>query len=163
MDILFPPNQELVFLNMAVVGVFLGILYDIFKLKRKLLGSFYIILFIDDLIFWIISAITFIFAVFISNNGIFRWYELCFTILGFIFYRVTLSKLLMPVAEAVIILIKRLVRMMIRTVLIPLIILLKPVNKLYAMYKCAKIRNKYKKIIYRYIVGLNVSGSEVYE
>lgn len=109
MNIFFPPHQEIIFLLMSLCGIFLSAIYDIFKVKRKMFGSCTLILFIDDFIFSFVSAVTFVFFIFILNNGILRWYELFFCIIGFIVYRCTISKLVMPLFEFIIVLIKKLI------------------------------------------------------
>ena len=92
MNIFFPPHQEKVFIVMLLFGFGIGILYDLFKIKRRLLSENSIILFIDDLFFSLLSVMLFLFTVFIANNGIFRWYEILFSMIGYMLYRITLSK-----------------------------------------------------------------------
>ena len=160
MDILFPPYQEIAYFSMSVIGILLGMVYDVFKIKRKMFGSFYIILFFDDFLFWIISAVSFILGIFVLNNGIFRWYELFFCIIGFIFYRLTLSKLIMPVFEFLIRIIKRALRFVFKLLSTPLKFAFKPVKILFR-YSVISINNyMYKTSIFRYISRLYSIGSE---
>lgn len=94
MSIFYPPDQTRVFLVLFIFGVVVGFVYDAFRIKRCLFGCSSLVLFLDDLVFSIVSVIAFLFIVFWSNNGIVRWYEFFFTLLGFYFYLITVSRLL---------------------------------------------------------------------
>lgn len=94
MSIFYPPDQNRVFLILFLFGFVVGLVYDAFKMKRCLLGCSSLVLFLDDFVFSIVSVIAFLFVVFWSNNGIVRWYEFFFTLLGFYLYLITVSRLL---------------------------------------------------------------------
>lgn len=159
MEILFPPNQATAFLNMSIVGFFLAFLYDLFKFKHMLFGVGFITLFIDDFLFWCFSAITFLFSVFILNNGIFRWYELLFCVIGFIFYRFTLSKLVIPLLK----LLSRVIKQVLTFLFAPFMLLFKPFVRVFYYLKSKRLLNKHKNMIYRCISDLYPSGSEINE
>ena len=97
MSIFYPPGQEKIFAVMLVFGAVMGVLFDMFKIKRRLLGNSVPVIFLDDLIFSLVSVIAFLFTVFVANNGIFRWFEVFFAALGFCLYRLTLSKFVLIV------------------------------------------------------------------
>lgn len=137
MNILFPQYQAHVFFLMSIVGFALGIIYDTFKIKRKIFGSLFI--FFDDFLFMIISSIVFVFSVFAFNNGILRWYEVFFLILGFIVYRITLSMLIMSLFEFIINIIQSIIMRFLRIAFIPF----KHIYKLFRLLL--------EPIVYRYI------------
>ena len=91
MNIFYPPGQGKVFVIMLFFGVAIGFLYDLFKIKRRLFGQNKLILFFDDLIFSLLFVVLFLFTVFVANNGIFRWFEVVFSGIGFALYRITIS------------------------------------------------------------------------
>lgn len=99
MNIFFPPNQNVVFMNMAVLGVIIGILYDAFSVKRSLLGDSFFVCFVDDVVFVAVSGVLFLAAVFASNNGIIRWYEFFACISFFLLYKCTVSRIVMKVMK----------------------------------------------------------------
>lgn len=102
MSIFFPPFQEKTFFLMFITGIFLGVVYDAFKVKRMLMPQNCVLLFIDDVLFSILFSVYFVFSVFMFNNGIIRWYEYFFCFVGFLAYRLTFSNLLISVFRIII-------------------------------------------------------------
>ena len=98
MDILFGRSQLPVIVAFLVCGVIAGAVYDVFKIKRRIFGANYIVLFIDDFIFMFLCTILVIFCAFATNNGNMKWYELPLMVSGFYVYRKTLSVLFIKVA-----------------------------------------------------------------
>ncbi len=132
MKIYYPDGQMLAVLYFFVVGAFLGVIYDVFKLKREAFGKGSVVLFFDDLLFMAITTLVLVVCVFKVNSGRLRWYELAFTGVGFFVYRKTLSKLVMLLFVFVIKKIKWFVSL-----------LLKPVKRSFGMlyaYACFKIK-----------------------
>lgn len=137
MNIFFPPHQEKVFVIMLIFGVISGVLFDLFRIKRHLLGENSVILFADDLIFSLLTLLLFLFTVFVANNGIFRWYEVLFSLIGFWLYRLTLSKTLIFVSFKVIDLFLLIVKKLLSVAVFPvklifsiLFVLISPVKQL---------------------------------
>lgn len=93
MNIFFHENQQALFFVMTVVGLISGFVFDIFKIKQNVFGKNTFVVLIDDLIFSVITILLFLFSVFIFNNGVFRWFELLFYIVGFYLYRVSVSRI----------------------------------------------------------------------
>ncbi len=91
MQIYYPDGQHFVVLYFVIVGAALGMIFDVFKLKRVVFGSSYATLFFDDLLFMLVTAVVLVLCVFKVNSGRLRWYEMAFTVLGFCIYRKTLS------------------------------------------------------------------------
>ena len=92
MIVFYPPVKLQLFGCMFLLGVILGILFDFLKVKRRLLGSSKIVVFIDDFLFSILSVILFLFASFVLNNGIIRWFAIVCLFIGFVLYLSTISK-----------------------------------------------------------------------
>lgn len=110
MAILFGRDQLPVFLSFLVCGMLSGALFDLLKIKRRIFGAPAAILFVDDLLFMLCSAVLVIFNAFAFNDGNMKWYEIPFMTAGFALYRVTLSRLFIGVCFAVIDFVKRLLR-----------------------------------------------------
>ena len=76
-----------------LLGIGLSVIYDIIKATRKIGFNSYVIVFLGDILFSILSAvITFLFLL-VFTNGELRGFILFFEMLGFIFSRLTLSRL----------------------------------------------------------------------
>ena len=74
-------TQLTTFIIFMFVGVLISIIFDIFRIFRKLFKTSDIITNIEDIIFWIITSTIFLIAIFYFNNGEFR---------GFIFIGISL-------------------------------------------------------------------------
>lgn len=107
MDILFGREQLPVLAAFLVIGVSLGLLWDLFAVKRKIFGAWPPVVFVDDLL-WCFCALLLIegFA-YCFNNGNLRWYELPAMTLSFALYRKTLSPVLLRLFDAVLVVLRR--------------------------------------------------------
>ena len=84
-------SQVLVFVYSLFLGVLLGITYDIFRIIRMVINSKNIAVFIQDVLYFIISGvITFLFVLGV-NNGDSRFYVLAGEGIGWIIYHITLG------------------------------------------------------------------------
>ena len=161
MSIFFPPNQSIVFLNMAILGLVLGIVYDIFSVKRIIFGCHFLLCLFDDVLYTLICGFSFIIGVFITNNGNLRWYEFICCFMGFMLYKCTLSKPFMYFMRCFIGIINLLVRkilyfiaFIIKPIIIPLkvmltiiICILTDICKMILLFFVKKrIFNSYKKL-----------------
>lgn len=87
-------NQVFTFLLSILLGFVFCILYDFLRSIRKAGFNSYIATLITDIIYWVIIAfVTFLFLL-ARTNGEIRGYVLISALLGFIAFRLTLSKLL---------------------------------------------------------------------
>ena len=120
MNIFFPPSQERVILVMLVFGALSGVLYDIFRIKRRFFGSNKIVLFLDDLIFSFICVIMFLFSVFAANDGRFRWFEPFLAAIGYALYMLSLSHIVLIVFYKVIDWLKLLIKSTFSFICLPL-------------------------------------------
>ena len=119
MNIFYPPNQEFIFLSFFIVGIILGIIYDIFKVKRKLFGFNTVTLFVDDFLYSLLCLVFVITCVFVFNNGIIRWYEFLMCAFGFLLYKATASKVVIYVMFSIIEYIHRVIKLIQSLIMIP--------------------------------------------
>lgn len=75
-------------------GAVISLIYDIFKSYRIAFKSSNIFIIVQDIIFSIISAILTYLLLYICVKGEIRWFVLIFEIIGFIIFRIFLSKLI---------------------------------------------------------------------
>lgn len=128
MNTFFYDPYQLVLLFL-LPGVFLGLIYDVFRILRisrtahlSVSGKFYdkirprkpifpvlsristtksiavaegFLIFIEDISFWLIAAVTEILFIFHTNGGEIRIYCILFTVLGFFLYHFSLGKLVL--------------------------------------------------------------------
>jgi spore cortex biosynthesis protein YabQ len=73
-------------------GIFIAFLYDIFRIKRKVVGSGKISILIEDFLYWLFAGIIIFITIFCGCNGILRGYIFIGIIFGVILYIVVLSK-----------------------------------------------------------------------
>lgn len=108
-----------IFIYSIVIGIILGVVYDVFRIQRITMESdnkYFtvirdIIIFIEDIIFAIISAIFIAIMIFYVNNGQIRWFALFGTSIGFIIYYNTIGRIVILCSEKIIAFIRYCIRM----------------------------------------------------
>lgn len=76
----------------VLLGLFLSLVYDIIKASRKIGFNSYLLLFLGDIFFSFFSAvITFMFLL-IFTNGALRGFVIIFEFIGFVLWRLTVSR-----------------------------------------------------------------------
>ena len=96
-------NQNTVFASLLVLGVFLGILFDLFYVPVSICRRIRFFVFLLDFIYCLTCCILFIIVIYITNYGYVRWYEFLSVALGMGIYRVVfdwhIAKLLLYISE----------------------------------------------------------------
>jgi len=160
---IYTPQGQLFVLLMysMVMGGVLGVLYDVFrifriafssdsegKIRRRHKHADFIIrglIFVQDILFWIIAAIFTVIFVFMANTGQVRLFALGAQFAGFLVYHFTLGKLVMRISDKIIRGIKFVLRMLNEYVIIPIVRLLVFLyDKLYKIVE-RKIMIRYTK------------------
>ncbi|MBO5179601.1 MAG: spore cortex biosynthesis protein YabQ [Clostridia bacterium] len=85
-------EQVYIFFTSVIIGAIMGIIFDFFRALRRKGNTKNILVYIQDIIFWLIIAIIIIVSSFIINNGELRGYMLLGYILGAIIYMLVFSK-----------------------------------------------------------------------
>ncbi len=87
-------EQILIFLYSCLLGITLGLLYDAFRIIRMIINSMSIMIFFQDILYFIVSGIvTFIFILGF-NSGDSRFYILAGEGIGWIGYHLTIGELI---------------------------------------------------------------------
>ncbi len=138
-------QQTLIFLQSCLLGFFLGILYDFFRILRMAIKSNGIIVFIEDFLFFILAAII-TFSFMISNtHGQMRIFVIIGELLGAIIYYFTLGKLVIKIADKILTFIKKIIIFIFKLIILPIIKIIIKLNKL--LFKIIlKFKIKRKKI-----------------
>lgn len=82
----------------ALTGLIIGILFDFFRIQRKVIKTYDFITYIQDILFWLFSGIIVIFSVIKYTNGELRSYMVFGIILGLIIYFCIFSKYVMKIS-----------------------------------------------------------------
>ncbi len=144
------PNFLPVFASVILWGAILGVIYDLFRLRRIAFAKTHsygakqtpkslcapplakqarflpfsvssIVIFAEDILFALIAGGIFCILLFAENDGIFRWYALFGYAVGFFAYRNSVGKLVMRLSDAILAFIRRMVRRVCRVLFSPLV------------------------------------------
>ena len=94
-------NQAYVFLISILVGGVLAIIFDFFRLLRRKGNTKNYIVYIQDILYWLIVTFIIIMSAFLTNDGELRGYMFIGYILGAIIYVVTLSPYIMKITNRI--------------------------------------------------------------
>ena len=84
-----------------LMGASLGVLYDVFKVMRLVGLNGAVIVFFEDILFFLISTVT-VFSFYMQvTDGKFRVYPLVFAVIGFAIYFLTLEKIVFFVIKKI--------------------------------------------------------------
>lgn len=92
-------NQTYVFLWSVVIGAFLALIFDFFRVLRRKGKTRNYIVYIQDIIYWIIVTVIIIMSAFITNDGELRGYMFIGYILGAIIYIASISKIILKISN----------------------------------------------------------------
>ncbi|MBO5349889.1 MAG: spore cortex biosynthesis protein YabQ [Clostridia bacterium] len=90
--------NELIYDQVNILGIFIltgmciGLLFDFFRIQRKVFKTYDFITYIQDILFWIFSGILLIIVTMKYTNGEIRIYMISGMILGIIIYLRLISK-----------------------------------------------------------------------
>ena len=126
-------NQAYLFLIFILNGILIGITFDIFRILRKSFNTPNFITYIEDTLFWIVSAIIVMYSLFVFNNGQFRAYIFVGILLGIAIYMLFFSKIIIKISVKVIAVIKSIIMFVFKIISYPL-------NIVYKLIKIMLIR-----------------------
>lgn len=116
--ILFPTpvDQFLPYLLCSfVLGIFLGAVYEIFRLRRiafkgKARAGFFtdtVLIALEDTLFLVFTAAVMTLIAYKLNYGLSRWYSFAAAVLGVILWRKTAGRLVTSIGDKIILILKR--------------------------------------------------------
>ncbi len=145
MEITLKEEVQLVFVCL-LSGILTGVLYDLFRIIRKCTKPSVVIVFIEDLLFWILDALLVFYALYTACGGQLRWFYLPCIITGFAIYHFTVSRLFVRTGFFVVRISLNVTSGILRFVLFPLRILLKFALLVKKSFKKSKFFKKIRKI-----------------
>ena len=89
-------------LQALAAGIIMGVYYDIFRFARRLFHFSNFSVIIQDIIFWLSSAIYIFFVCVKLNNGYIRIYFVVFALIGWGVYFFTLGKIIFIIFDFII-------------------------------------------------------------
>lgn len=138
-------NQAYIFLITILIGLIIGIVYDVFRLIRKIFVHKNIVVYIEDIIFGIISTFICFYVLLHKNNLELRAYLVVAIALGIIFYFACISYFVMKIVYVLVKPISLLIQLIIN--------IFKPFIKSYKFCRNKMIykRKNYLQKVVRYV------------
>lgn len=85
-------NQMYVFVMTVAIGSIMGLIFDLFRVIRRKGNTKDIVVYLQDILFWLLVTIIIIVSTFLINNGELRGYMIFGYVLGGIFYILLFSQ-----------------------------------------------------------------------
>lgn len=123
--------ETTLFLIFLLVGIIIGLLFDIFRILRKSFKTPDFITYIEDIGFGILAGVILIFSIIVVNNGELRLFILLGIALGAILYFLTLSKLIIKVSVTILKVIINIVSQILKIIFSPIGFIFKRVKIIY--------------------------------
>lgn len=133
------------FLYAAITGVILSAIYDIFRIIRRIHPHGTILVALEDIVYWIGSALCISYILLLENDGIIRWFFILGLLLGMLLYNLTISRYLVCFFSRTIRYILDIVHKVLKIVFHPLIFLYNKNKKILKKVKKA-LKNHLKTI-----------------
>ena len=141
-------NQLQLFIIFFINGIIIGIIFDTFRIIRKTFKHKDFIIYVQDILFWILTGFILMYSTFIFNDGEFRFFLLIGVCIGFVTYLFTLSKIFIKTNVSILKFIKKFISKILKILLIPIKkLLLRPctflvinIKKFFKNIKCLKIK-----------------------
>ncbi len=128
----------ILFVYALAVGAFLGAVYDVFRILRvafpyvngngvkKVYAALMLgIIFLEDMLYALIAAVTVNLFLFNVNDGQVRWFALLGAAMGFALWYVTVGRLIMRCARTIVAAVRRMLYFLYRILLLPVVRLLR--------------------------------------
>lgn len=129
-------NQAYIFMVFTIVGVIIGVLFDIFRILRKTFKTKDIVTYIEDIVFWLITGMIIVYAMYVFCDGELRFFMILGIIIGATMYMLTISKYVIMVSVFLINIVKK-------VLIYPVMLILRVAKKVIfrpIMFICINIR-----------------------
>ncbi len=95
-------NQVYLFFVTILIGFIIGLIYDFFRILRKVFTHSNTLVYFEDILFWLFSTFIAFFILLHKNNLEFRFYLLIGIVLGLIFYFAIISTFVLKISLTII-------------------------------------------------------------
>ncbi len=122
-------DQSFIFLCCILCGAFIGILFDLFRIIRRIIPAGNIATLIEDIVFWIITLGIVCYCALIINYGALRWYMFASISVGALLYFLTISRIVIYIAIFIITIVKKILLFILKIILVPIKLIAKIFRK----------------------------------
>lgn len=112
-------NQIYLFFIFIANGIFIGILFDFFRILRKSFKTSDIITYFEDLLFWILTGTSILYFIFVFNNGEIRLFMFLGIAIGVTLYMLIFSSFFIKINVTIITFLKNVISKILGIILIP--------------------------------------------
>lgn len=153
-------NQAYLFLIFTLNGIFIGILFDFFRILRKSFKTINLITNVEDIIFWILTGLSIIYCMYNFSDGSLRLFMFLGLGIGLTIYILTLSNFIIKTVVKVIYIIKKFIITIISIIIFPFKAIFKLIRKIlfrpiYVIF--IKIQNNMTKKLKNIYYNINKS------
>lgn len=139
-------NQAYIFLIFTLNGVFIGLLFDFFRILRKGFKTSNILTYFEDILFWIFTGLSVIYSMIKFSNGNLRFFMVIGIIIGIIVYMLTLSRWIIKISVSIINAVKTAVKFAFNILIYPFKIIHKIIRKILVKPLTSLFYNTSKKL-----------------
>lgn len=142
-------NQAYLFLIFIVNGIIIGLLFDFFRIARKVIPTNDFVTYIEDVLFWLLTGAITLYSIFVFNNGELRLFMFLGIILGAFIYLLVLSsyviKINVKIINTILVPFKAIYRLLRKVIFKPITFLIINIRKSFVNF--VKIPKKSKNIV----------------
>ena len=149
--ILSMSNQAVIFLTAALVGAFVGFVYDLFRVLRKTFRHPNLVTYLEDAVYWLFVTLVMFYVMLNKNYGEIRAFSVAGVFLGMLLYFLSLSRLFMKVSMTLINWIKKLLLFLFRLIMAPFQLIAKLMKRplRFCQKKLAKMASNIKRGLHK--------------
>ena len=104
-------NQAYLFFIFILDGALIGLLFDFFRISRKVIKTSDFVTYIEDIIFWLLTGLIILYSIFAFNNGELRLFMFLGIILGAFSYMLFISSYIIKINVKIINFIKQIIKL----------------------------------------------------
>ena len=90
-------NQVYLFFIFIINGILIGLLFDFFRISRKVIATNDFITYLEDTLFWILTGFIILYSIFTFNNGELRLFVFLGILMGVLFYMLFMSSYIIKI------------------------------------------------------------------
>ncbi len=102
-------NQAYLFLVFIINGIIIGLLFDFFRIARKVVQTNDIVTYLEDILFWILAGCSMLYSIFTFNNGELRLFMFIGVLLGAFIYMLWISSYFIKINVKIINMVKKVI------------------------------------------------------
>ncbi len=118
-------SQALLFLFTVGVGFVIGIIYDVFRIIRKIIKHKNFFTQVEDFIFWVVVTFIMFYLMLNNNYGEIRFFSVGGALLGMLLYFLTLSRIVIPASLTIANFVGKVIITALNIILFPIKVILK--------------------------------------